>query len=188
MSYKRLTDRFVECGHLYNKTDDIYYLMEENSLMHFFECETKDIYENVIRAASNKGFKRVFDIGCAFGHQSEAFLNFGGLEYVGIDDSIPKGYAWNNKVYEYILGTYPFEMKTETTDIAVSVLCLGWNCYLYEGDETLKAQIEALARDFGSAILYIPKGIVDFILSYYSFAEKIGDGLYFFTNKTEKED
>ena len=97
----------------------------------FFEVEVYKTYEVFAKIAKEKGFSRVFDIGTAFGLQSEVFLNEG-IDYVGINDGNLN--FWNKDKFKYIVGEYPFKIEAKETDLAVSSLCLTWNCYLHEGE------------------------------------------------------
>lgn len=57
-------------------------------------------------------------------------------------------------------------------DIAISNLCLGWNCYKYSDDEFDK-QFEALKRDFKACILHVPTEIEKILKKYFSNVEII---------------
>ena len=46
-------------------------LVEMNCLDHILECRSLENYDFMIDLAIKKGFKRVVDIGCAYGHQGE---------------------------------------------------------------------------------------------------------------------
>lgn len=169
--YERLLKRRQEIKNDNNKDEESY------CIDHFFECETAKTYESILDVAKNKGYNRVFDIGCAYGHQSEVFFN-SEIDYVGIDEYQVD--FWNIDKYKYIKGKYPFKISTRDKDIAISVLCLTWNCYLYEKEKTLKDQLEQLSNDFQSAILYLAKDKVDFVKEYFPMAEKIDENLFYF--------
>lgn len=178
MEYKRLSDRIGELNRLYDETKDILYMMEDDCICHFFECEGYKKYEIILDFAKHNNFKRVFDIGCAFGHQSEVFLN-SNIEYVGIDSG--EFNFWNNDRYKYISKEYPFTIKADKDDLAVSVLCLTWNCYLYENERTLHEQCNQLKKDFKHCLLYMDNKKIEFVKRYYN-NYKILDGnfIYFY--------
>lgn len=146
----------------------------------FFETEVYKTYETFLKVAKEKGFKRVFDIGCAYGLQSEVFVDTN-VEYVGInEDNI---FFWNNDKYRYIVDRYPFEISTnKDTDLAVSSLCLTWNCYLYEGDKTLLEQCTALSRDFDNVILYMQMDKLEFVAEFFKGHEIIEGNIVYFYN------
>lgn len=146
-------------------------------LDNFFECEVGDKYKTMLDFCKNKGYKRVFDVGCAYGTQSEVFID-SRIEYVGINDhKLP---FWNSDKYEYIIKRYPFEIKTKEGDIAVSTLCLTWNCYLYNGETTLNEQLSQLSKDFESAILHITKDKLDYVAKYFPVYEYVNENTYYF--------
>lgn len=158
------------------KSNDIS-MYQREGLDNFFECETGKTYKTILDVAKEKGANRIFDIGCAYGHQSEVFIN-SNIDYVGINDSDEE--FWNNDKYEYIVGKYPFKLNTNKNDIAVSVLCLTWNCYLIEGEKTLYEQLEQLSNDFDKIILYLPKDKIEYVLKYFPKYEHITDNIYYF--------
>lgn len=151
-------------------------LREMYSIDVFFEAKTYETYELFADFCKRNNYKRVFDIGCAFGFQSEIFLNEG-IGYVGINDG--KLDFWNKEIFEYIVGTYPFKIKADENDLAVSSLCLFWNCYLYEGEKTLKRQCEALTRDFKSCLLYMPIEKLDFVKSFFKKYQIINENIVY---------
>lgn len=155
------------------------YRSELDCLDNFFECEIYIKYDKILNFAENNGFKRIFDIGCAYGHQSEMFLN-SVVEYVGIDE-IPCTH-WNTEKYKYISKHYPFKIEAHSDDLAVSSLCLTWNCYLYEGNKTLKEQCEVLQRDFKSCLLYMQMDQLDFVKKYFKTYEVIDKDMVYFSN------
>ena len=146
--------------------DTIKYDMEIDCIDHFFECESYKTYEYIAKHCKEFHIDRVIDIGCAYGHQSEIFLN-SKINYIGVNDYNLE--FWNYDKYDFIVKEYPFEFNTkyfkvEHNDLPISVLCLTWNCYLYYGEETLKKQIEALTRDFKHCYAYriLDNGLIYF--------------------------
>ena len=181
IKYQNLYERAKYCMDKYFETKDIKYAMEEDCISHMFECEGLKTYEKIANFAKENGFSKVFDIGCAIGHQSEVFLQ-SGLDYVGIEEA-PVSEFWNADKFTYISKKYPFKIIAEPNkDLAVSVLCLTWNCYLYEKEKTLQEQCEALQRDFKHCLLYMPKEAVSFVSKYYKGCKNIEGHLYYFFN------
>lgn len=152
--------------------------MEIDSIDNVFE--SLFIYEKIALFVKQIGAKRVIDIGCAFGHQSEVFLNEG-IHYIGVDEhQIP---FWNAQKFDYIVGNYPCPLPVSDGDITVSVFCLTWNCYLHEREKTLKEQCEALQRDFQHCLLYLEKDKVEYVSRYFRNTERIDNKLYYFSNR-----
>lgn len=150
--------------------------MELDSLDHVMEINGISRYRFAMEIAKDKGVDRVFDIGCAYGHQSEVFVG-SGVEYVGINEN--RLDFWNKDKYEYIIAHYPFPISTNN-DMAVSILCLFWNCYLHEGEETLVKQLEHLSRDFKKALLYIPREMIQYVAKGYDKHETYDNGMVYF--------
>lgn len=117
--YMKLVERMKECSDLYNETGNRKYMEEDYCITHVFEAETLQLYEKIMETAKKNGYNKIFDIGCAMGHQSEAFIGTG-VEYVGINDG--KHEFWNEGRFEYIIGEYPIKLQGD--GLAVSVLCL----------------------------------------------------------------
>lgn len=180
MKYQRLYDRGQYCMEKYRETGESKFIEEEYCVTHVFECSTLNTYSIIADFAKEKGFNNVYDIGCAYGHQSEVFLQKG-VNYVGVEASyIPE--FWNSDKFKFIKGEYPLKIQAEDNDLVISVLCLTWNCYLYEKEKTLTEQCEALQRDFKHCVLYLAKDKLDFVKKYFKNCEKIDDGMYYFYN------
>lgn len=180
MKYQRLYERGKYCLEKFFETNEKRYAMEEDCISHLFECEGFQTYEAIADFAKEKGFNKVYDIGCAYGHQSEVFLQKE-VGYVGIEE-YPISDFWNADKFQYIEERYPLKIDAEVNDLAISVLCLTWNCYLYEKEKTLQEQCEALQRDFKQCLLYMAKDKVEFVSKYYKNYKEIGDGLFYFYN------
>ena len=135
------------------------------------------VYQRISDFCLEKGFTRVIDIGCAYAHQNEIFKN-DGVDYIGVD--LDKLNFWNKDKFNFIVNRYPFEFRSSSTDLAISILCLTWNCYLDEGEKTLKEQCEALSRDFNNVIIYATKEAIKYVSAYFNEYEIIGKGLAFF--------
>lgn len=179
MRYERLNKRIDELHKLYDETNNVVYAMEDYCICNFFECEGTRKYETILNFAKENNFKRVFDVGCAFGHQSEVFLN-SNIKYIGINDTDFD--FWNKDKFEYIVGKYPFEIKANEEDLVVSVLCLTWGCYLYENEKTLREQCEQLQRDFKHCLLYMAKEKIDFVKKYYKNYQILDNNFVYFYN------
>lgn len=175
---KRLTELSWEVPGL-SRDQETLRFMEGDSIMHFLGAGGIENYEQVVAFCQERNIHRVFDIGAAYGHQSECFLDTD-IEYVGVDDAALD--RWNSDKYQYIQGVYPCPLPVETDDLAVSVLCLTWRCYLQEGEKTLHQQCEALAKDFSHALLYVMDSAIDTLKNYFSSVEKLPGGFVYCTN------
>lgn len=179
--YKRLIDRMDYCSKKMkdDDKDTDKYMYEFDCILHALDDEKLEVYETIAKFVKNKDFNKVYDIGCAQAHQSEIFLN-SNLKYVGINDF--KTTFWNDDVFTFISEAYPFKIDTEANDVAISVMCLTWNCYLYEGNKSLIEQLELLKRDFKHVILYIASDKIEVVSKYFKNREEIMKGLYYFNN------
>lgn len=128
-------------------------LQELDGLDNVIECSLEN-YDFMIDFAIKMGFKRVVDIGCAYGFQSELCRDRG-IGYVGINTHKLNFYQEISCVYAY--QEYPCYIPFDLykNDLAISNLALGWHCYQDEKDfeETCKA----LGKDFKANLLYIPQ-------------------------------
>ena len=127
-------------------------LMEIDCIDHLLQAGSLINYDFMIDFAIKKGFKRVVDIGCAYGHQAE--LCKGRIEYVGIDEDRVDFY----NVYEgnvYYPNKYPFFTNgLFWNDLAICNLSIGWNCY--DNEKEAKENFKALSEDFKACLLYLP--------------------------------
>lgn len=179
MLYKRLDDRLDKLWKMHDETNNVKYLMEGDCICSLLEGQSYKRYENILSFAKENNFKRVYDIGCAYGHQSEIFLNEK-IEYIGVNEHNYE--FWNADKFKYIVNYYPFKIETDKTDLAVSVSCLTWNCYLDDGEETLKKQCEQLQHDFKHCLLYMAKDKIDFVKKYYDNYKILNDNFVYFYN------
>lgn len=179
LMYPRLEARMKELSMLYKQEQKDEYLMEDYCIVHFLGGSGREIYEKIASFCKEREIGRVFDIGCAGGHQSEAFMT-DGVEYVGVEPS--KMDYWNKDNLQYITSSYPCTLPTQKGDMAISVLCLTWNCFLYEGEKTLIEQCEALKKDFDHCLLYVQPDKVEIVSRYFNKVEKITPELYYFSN------
>lgn len=138
-------------------------LMELDCIEHLLEAGSLINYDFMIDFAIKKGFKRVIDIGCAYGHQSE--LCEGRIDYVGVDEDLVEFY--NQEKYDYYVGKYPQEISflMEESEIAISNLAIGWNCYVNE--EEFEKQCKALSEDFKASLLYLPTDREEILKKYF---------------------
>lgn len=129
-------------------------LMELDSLENVIECSLGN-YDFMIDFAIEKGFERVVDIGCAYGHQ--VALCSGRIKYLGIDEDEVNFYKDNTRKIRYEVEKYPFPNPYNVfkNDLAISNLAIGWACYGDDKDH-LK-QFKALKEDFKACLLYVPK-------------------------------
>lgn len=183
MKYQRLIDRRDELltkgKKLYLEgKDTIEYDMEIDCIDHFFEAGGLKNYETIASFCKENNIDKVIDIGCAYAHQSECFLN-SDIEYMGVNNHSHK--YWNSGQFQYITGNYPCELPVKSKDLAVSVLCLTWNCYLYEGEKTLIEQCKALKRDFDHCLLYVTNNGKEMMSRYFPTVKEVRGGFYYFS-------
>lgn len=175
---KRMKDLFDTAPDIPREEESMRF-MEADSIMHFLGAGGVENYEQVVQFCQENHIQRVIDIGSAYGHQSECFLDTT-IEYIGVDNEMQDG--WNSERYTYIQGSYPCPLPTKADDLAVSVLCLTWNCYLHEGERTLHQQCKSLAKDFSHALLYASKSAKDTLKQYFSSVEAVDGGFLYCSN------
>lgn len=178
--YPRLEERLDELGRLYQEAgkNNVEYLMEEDGLIHVLTPGRLPVYESIREKAMTLGVTRVVDIGCAYGHQSEVFLEVE-MDYVGVTNHDSQ--FWNRDRFDYVIDHYPCPLPVKENDLAISVLCLTWNCFLHEKEKTLMEQCEALLKDFSHCILYTDKP--EYVANYFKTCENLGNRLYYFSNQ-----
>lgn len=155
------------------------YDMQADSIDHFFCAGGIENYTFVRDFCLRKKIKKIFDIGCAYGHQSACFEDTE-IEYVGVDEYLNSFY--NSDKYNYIHDHFPCELPSGSGDLAVSILCLTWNCYAYDGERTIEEQCRSLANQFEHALLYVyPEG-VKAMKKYFSNVEPLEGNFYYFYN------
>lgn len=179
IDYTALGNRQREISDKYDKDQQIEYLVEDDCLMHFFGAGGVENYESIANFCIENNIEAIVDIGCAYGHQKEIF-DQANIHYTGINDN--KMDFWKNDGDNYLVGTYPCDVFVERDTLAVSVLCLTWNVYLYEKEKTLQEQCEALQRDFKHCLLYTTDEGMACVSKYFKETEKVGQGLYYFSN------
>lgn len=148
------------------KTDKSELFRKIDSLDHFLECSFQN-YKFMHDFIIEKGFDNVVDIGCAYGYQNEIFKD---LSYTGIDDSKLDFYRKNEQNVHYLVGTYPFKIPKINylkRAIAISNLCIGWECYKHNDDEFDK-QFEAISKDFKVCLIYMPYGRINTLEKYFN--------------------
>lgn len=177
--YSRLVKRYEEISLLYRETLNDEYLIEDHCIAHLFECEGLKNYETIALFCEEHDIKRVVDIGCAYGHQSEVFLQTN-IDYIGVNDTQLD--FWNKEHFQYVTGAYPCELPLKKGDLGISVLCLTWNCYLYEKEKTLINQCEALQKDFEHCLIYVQPDHLKVISKYFKNIHHIKGNFYYFSN------
>lgn len=151
---------------------------EHHTLMHLLTGGL-DRYKQALSLIEGMGIEKVFDIGCAFGHQSELFRKRG-IEYVGVNDGNLNFY--NEHLHTYIEGEYPnVVLNTNQHDIAVSILCLTWN--VYGCIETVRKQLKKLSDDFSRVIIYAQNNRVHLFNDYFAKVEDMGGGFIYASNQ-----
>lgn len=125
-------------GDTYNRKNH-YILMEMDCLEHVISLD--DFYDYCAYYMKKKGINQVVDIGCAFGHQAEVFLQEG-LAYTGIEICRYKK-MYKKGECSYIFDSYPCKIPEESGRFAVSNMCFEYFINDYK----------ALARDFDEVIL-----------------------------------
>ena len=123
--------------------------------------ETPERYEGILNwydltaeIAEELGVDHVYDIGCAYGHQSVIYET-AGIRYTGIDmydfeNPFPDNGA------DYIIRKYPFSIPREDDDLrmAVSHLCLGW--FSSREPEIQEMEFQQIAEDFDYYMCQVP--------------------------------
>jgi hypothetical protein len=140
-----------------------------------------DFYEQASKFAKETGFKKVVDIGSAFGSQ-KVYFDEQGIEYMGIDQDFESEYVAK--------GYYPDDIEFKYGDddtLAISHLCLTWNIYTGNDDETVIKQIKGLKRDFKYILIQAQHDKVWIIEQEFDNIEKLDSEhlaeLLFITNK-----
>lgn len=123
--------------------------------------ETPERYEGILNwydltaeIAEELGVDHVYDMGCAYGHQSVIY-EAAGIRYTGIDmydfeNPFPDNGA------DYIIRKYPFSIPREDDDLrmAVSHLCLGW--FSSREPEIQEMEFQQIAEDFDYYMCQVP--------------------------------
>lgn len=181
MDFSKIKARTRQLWDLYELTKNNLYLMEDDCIGHLFECEGFETYQKIAQFCEDHDIQRVVDIGCAYGHQSEVFMQYD-IDYVGLNDG--KCDFWNRDEFDYHVGTYPCKLPIQKGDLGISVLCITWNVYLHDGQETLYQQCKALSEDFEHCLIYVQPSHLGIISEYFKKVEKIDEhNLYYFSNK-----
>ena len=174
--YQRLNDYYTKLINLEQPSN--YDDQRTYSLLCGMECISN--YEFIRDFCLKNNFKNVFDIGCCFGYQSEVFYQ-AGINYRGLDEFNSED-MWNSDIYEYQMGCFPCEVAAKKEELAISVLCLGWNCYLHEGENTLNEQFESLAKQFRFSLIYMQNEFVPIVSKYFLGTKHLEDNFYLFEN------
>ena len=73
--YQRLNERMNYCFNQYDLTEDYKFISEGDTIEHLLLLESEDnFYQFASTFAKEKNINKVYDIGCAYCHQSEFFL------------------------------------------------------------------------------------------------------------------
>lgn len=150
-------------------------LMTIDGIDHFLTCSVEN-YEFMFNFASEHGYDGVVDIGCAHGFQSEICNQH--LDYVGVNDELLDFWIPTHKITStrYIVLKYPFKKdhyeNLKKGYLAISNLCLGWNCYATE-DNSYEKQFKALSEDFGACLLYVPIERESYLKKYFKNVEMV---------------
>ena len=142
-------------------------LRELDCIDHLIECGSLSGYRKAMNFAIENGYETICDIGCAYGHQSELFK--GELNYIGINDNLVRFYNANEQFTRYIVDDYPnrnIKRFIPENTLAVSILCMGWECYKVRDDE-FDRQFKALSEDFAASLLYMPLEREEILQKYY---------------------
>lgn len=134
---KRIAKRYKILERLHRDSDSA---LEEMDCIDHVLAFTGDFYDAVVSYMKEHNIPEVVDIGCAYGHQGEAFIQ-SGLGYIGIEAFVgSKLYKANT--LQYIRKPYPCKLPKKYR-LGCSNLCYGYFIHDYE----------ALARDFNEVIL-----------------------------------
>ena len=193
MNYQRLIDERNRLDCIYEESKrpgakDCPYvnaLEMEYGIDSFFGEGGRSNYEFIRDFMLERGLKKLFDIGCAEGYQSECFVDTD-ITYVGMD-AIDTPF-WNRDRYEYRVGVYPkVSIPDAEESLAVSVLCLTWLCY---GHNTCEDQMAQLAKDFKQALLLVNSSALDIVKKYWATVEPVQSratnslgGFYYLSNE-----
>ena len=126
--------------------------------------ETPERYEGILNwydltaeIAEELGVDHVYDIGCAYGHQSVIYetagIRYTGIDMYDFDNPFPDNGA------DYIIRKYPFSIPREDGDLrmAVSHLCLGW--FSSREPEIQEHELRQIAADFDYYMCQVPDKI-----------------------------
>ena len=127
--------------HYHRLQENVVDFAEEMDCIDHVVCITGDFYDAVVAHMLRHNISEVVDIGCAYGHQGEAFIQ-AGLNYLGIESDVFSQLYKENKGLAYIKKAYPCPLSKKY-QLGCSNLCYGYFIHDYE----------ALARDFDEVIL-----------------------------------
>lgn len=176
MTYERLENQYNELIKRGKRGEDISSYEQDREFSILVALDMISNYEYIKMFCDENLISKVCDIGCAWGYQSEVFRN-SGIVYRGIDNNVNKDF-WNDDIYFYENKTFPCALNPSHDELAISVLCLGWNCFMTEGDKTAHKQFESLASQFEQALIYMQAKFVDVAKTYYSNVINLKDNFY----------
>jgi SAM-dependent methyltransferase len=152
------------------------FLQADDSLNHFLGCDGMTTYIKMLNICQKNNIKKVYDIGCGIGWQSEIFLR-GGVKYTGIDNE--KLSFWKENMTDdinYIEKEYPFRIDSKPDEVVISSMCISWGCY-FEIEE-VKKQAKIIGMDFEQAILYLSKDKVRYFIEEFNNCEILQDDTF----------
>ena len=137
-------DPEAEFGTNVDQLMDQQYVLEE---IWPYEGSGPSFYEEVALFCFRNKIKDVTDIGCCYGFQSEFFVNRSRkpIQYTGVETTNFLGYFYKEDKHSYIHAKYPCDLPHGK--LAVSHLCVGFECSGEEVYKTLAEQFEYLAID-----------------------------------------
>lgn len=167
MDYTQLNNEFKRLQNLLlSQSGDEITMIKFDNLLTQFECEHLQTYGAVAHYLKQSRCRTVYDIGCAYGYQSEAFLQEN-INYYGIEGYFTGHGFWNQDHFRYIEKEYPFKISAPEKSAAVSSLCIGWPCYRYRED-IWEEQAKALARDFNRVLLFTTPDFEEILKKYFN--------------------
>lgn len=154
-------------------------MAELDCLAHYYEADGKSDYSMIANICRSLRFSGIVDIGCAYGFQSDLFLE-NDLYYHGIDDWCTRFWNDGEKGISYQTEKYPCKVKTDITNLlAVSRLCVGYSMMDYE----------SLSSDFPYLLVICTSKIVKELTSFYTIiATGKGKGNLFLLARKGNED
>lgn len=125
----------------YNILEDQRYCIES-----YIEA-SKKWYEFAAKYIKKLGYSAVYDLGCCYGYQSEAFTKKS-LDYIGIEScKYMKENMYNSENAEYIFNKYPCELAPKKNSIAISHLCVGFMITALKDLKVLYNQFDVILLD-----------------------------------------
>lgn len=134
MTNTEITEYLEKCSHYDGERSIIYpYIKDKIDVYNEYEIPYKeefiffeDRYSLILKDIKSRGLKakRIIDIGCQYGVQSELFKN--DYEYVGIDTCDLRFFNDGDPKCKYIVGEFPFLDVSFEDSIVISSMSLGY--------------------------------------------------------------